>query len=461
MPVAVDVIPASPGRSEAHGPGIGAGRGAPWWASPVGPVLAVVGLATWITLRASVPHRGGRYFMLFDDAMISMRYARNLADGHGLVFNAGQTPVEGYTNFLWTVWMALLHVLPVPTRFVPALVAASGAALVAVTVVLVGRIARLVAARDRGRRGDGLDGRRARDVGRRALVPAAVVERARARARPARRAARARALARAPHRRVGRRARTRDRALRSRSAAGVLTRTDFFVVVPAAARVARLAARSRTRAPRSSTAAVVVGALVAHTVFRLAYYGEALPNTYVLKIEGVSLWTRLDRGIEALGAALVAELAVLVVFAAVACFRRRRDRVTWLLVPPILAAAAYSVWVGGDAWEWTQSANRFLTPVGPLLILLAALGVADVVRMPSGRQVRTLALVAVLAIGAVVVANWLTPNGDVVRASFNLDDFRTLHWLALGAFVALVLGAVLLAVRAPTGRWASSRSGSA
>lgn len=41
---------------------------------------------------------GDRYFVLFDDAMISMRYARNFAEGNGLVWNPGETPVEGYTN---------------------------------------------------------------------------------------------------------------------------------------------------------------------------------------------------------------------------------------------------------------------------------------------------------------------------------------------------------------------------
>lgn len=34
-----------------------------------------------------------------EDAFISFRYARNLVDGHGLVFNPGER-VEGYTNFL-------------------------------------------------------------------------------------------------------------------------------------------------------------------------------------------------------------------------------------------------------------------------------------------------------------------------------------------------------------------------
>ena len=41
-----------------------------------------------------------------DDAFISFRYAQNLVEGRGLVFNPGER-VEGYTNFLWTSWSAL------------------------------------------------------------------------------------------------------------------------------------------------------------------------------------------------------------------------------------------------------------------------------------------------------------------------------------------------------------------
>ena len=42
---------------------------------------------------------------LLDDAYISARYARNLAEGHGLVFNPGER-VEGYTNLAWVVGAA-------------------------------------------------------------------------------------------------------------------------------------------------------------------------------------------------------------------------------------------------------------------------------------------------------------------------------------------------------------------
>ena len=43
---------------------------------------------------------------LIDDAYISLRYARNLAEGKGLVFNLGER-VEGYTNFLWTLLLTI------------------------------------------------------------------------------------------------------------------------------------------------------------------------------------------------------------------------------------------------------------------------------------------------------------------------------------------------------------------
>jgi len=56
-------------------------------------LLAVAGL---------IVHSSMFWRYTVDDAFISFRYARNLIDGHGLVFNPGER-VEGYTNFLWTI----------------------------------------------------------------------------------------------------------------------------------------------------------------------------------------------------------------------------------------------------------------------------------------------------------------------------------------------------------------------
>lgn len=47
------------------------------------------------------------YSLLFDDALISLRYAANLADGHGLVWNYNDY-TQGYTNLGWVLVMSVL-----------------------------------------------------------------------------------------------------------------------------------------------------------------------------------------------------------------------------------------------------------------------------------------------------------------------------------------------------------------
>lgn len=53
-----------------------------------------------------------RYFNFhaypFEDAAILMRYSQNLADGHGVVWNADETPVDGATDFLFMVILSVV-----------------------------------------------------------------------------------------------------------------------------------------------------------------------------------------------------------------------------------------------------------------------------------------------------------------------------------------------------------------
>jgi hypothetical protein len=57
---------------------------------------------------------------IVDDAGISFAYARNLAEGYGLVSQPGSTPIEGFSNFLWTMIlvpflaMEVFHPVAVP-----------------------------------------------------------------------------------------------------------------------------------------------------------------------------------------------------------------------------------------------------------------------------------------------------------------------------------------------------------
>lgn len=51
------------------------------------------------------------YDFVLDDAYIIYRYAQNLAHGHGVVWNVGEDPVEGYTSFAWVVLNAFAILL--------------------------------------------------------------------------------------------------------------------------------------------------------------------------------------------------------------------------------------------------------------------------------------------------------------------------------------------------------------
>src|SRR5262249_6892870 len=66
--------------------------------------LASAGLAALVLALGVV--RAARIAWVTDDAYISFRYADHLVRGFGLVFNPGER-VEGYSNFLWTLWCAL------------------------------------------------------------------------------------------------------------------------------------------------------------------------------------------------------------------------------------------------------------------------------------------------------------------------------------------------------------------
>jgi len=94
---------ASAGRAPRRGadPKHRAGPAVPWGAL----VVLLIGLAfAW--------HAWSLQFTQ-DDAYISLRYARNLVEGNGLVFNPGER-VEGYSNFTWTLLLALFLKLGAP-----------------------------------------------------------------------------------------------------------------------------------------------------------------------------------------------------------------------------------------------------------------------------------------------------------------------------------------------------------
>ena len=69
------------------------------------PIPIILACTPWIIILGWLTAIS--WFQATDDAFISFRYARNLIEGHGLVFNVGER-VEGYSNFLWTIELAAI-----------------------------------------------------------------------------------------------------------------------------------------------------------------------------------------------------------------------------------------------------------------------------------------------------------------------------------------------------------------
>lgn len=68
-------------------------------------------LALAIPLLVATLHGATFGDWIVDDAGISFAYARNLAAGHGLVAQPGVAPVEGYSNFLWVLLLTPAYAL--------------------------------------------------------------------------------------------------------------------------------------------------------------------------------------------------------------------------------------------------------------------------------------------------------------------------------------------------------------
>lgn len=112
------------------------------WASPgrVSPRLeAAAFITTAIAAYAllALPLRD----WIVDDAAISMAYARNWSEGHGLVAQPGAGAIEGYSNFLWVVLLGLLNLVGAMTTPVIKL---GSAALVGLSLISLNRTCRLL-----------------------------------------------------------------------------------------------------------------------------------------------------------------------------------------------------------------------------------------------------------------------------------------------------------------------------
>ncbi len=318
--------------------------------------------------QSSFVFAGRRWFCLFDDAMISMRYAQNLVAGAGLVFNRGER-VEGFTNPLWCLMMAGAHLAVRDLSKVSLAVQVVSAATLLANLVLLWKLVGVLAPRRPWLRWTvcgltalfyplnyfAVSGMEVGCVA--ALVTASMLSAAQTLDE-----GRLRTL---PYWMLG---------------LATLVRPDAVVIFAALA--AGLFFYLPGQRLRQLLYAAAWGAafVVLPTLLRHAYYGTWVPNTYALKVQGISTALRSWYGLQifldfAQRAWLVPLTAPLL---AAMVTRRPAVRVAALLVT---AQFGWSVYVGGDAWEGESiGANRFVATVAPLLVALLCLGLDEGLR---------------------------------------------------------------------------------
>ncbi len=350
---------------------------------------------------------GRRYYNLFDDAMISMRYAWNFSHGLGLVWNPGQR-VEGYTNLLQTLIMSIFAGVLDKSSAVLG-VQALGILMVLGCAYLVWRLSRALA----------LD---PEPVGRPLFTAAIVLL----------------TLTYFPlsywsltgmetglltilvlgslHliERFRREGREQDFFL----AAGLLglacvNRLDALIfAIPLLAYAADCALRQRRTEPSSHghrqapvTLLMGLGLFLAFPVgqelFRLQYYGALLPNTYYLKVAGFPLAERIRNGLGFLSLYFWTHAVFLAV--GIVAFGLAPDRRKGIYLLVVVAPILYEIWAGGDpARVW-----RMMAPAEPIAAILFVMGGNELLRR-LGISIPTRAGTA--AFGVLTAAGILTIN---------------------------------------------------
>jgi hypothetical protein len=332
-------------------------------AQPLAVLLLLLGIwSAWFIYRTSFLVEGERTFCLFDDAMISMTYARNLVEGHGLNWARWGEPVEGFTHPLWLFLMIPVNALPLALQDRSLVMQVLSLLTLAGTVIAVRRLVLAHFSDERARH----------------WMPAAVLTAfyyplAYWTLMGMETGLQALLAVVAVHLSLSAVHGGRDRhlALWLVCTAALLLRMDMLLLVAAVQLYLLLRGGLRPAGRPSWIAglAVFCGAGLAYGLFRWLYFHDLLPNTYYLKLAGVPLAVRLLRGLSALTDFLRAHLSFLLpVGLGAGALMRRNGR---LALPAAVFAlyCAYSVYIGGDAWDFESGAraSRFIAFTMPLV----------------------------------------------------------------------------------------------
>jgi arabinofuranosyltransferase len=399
----------------------------------MGSIGRLAGMWRVVLSAALLVAHGRRYDFLCDDAFISLRYARHLAAGHGLVYNVGER-VEGFTNFLWVLAEAALLKLGAEPRLVIDVLGAAtalGAAFVIEwggAVLAIGALGRIVAHAALVSSVSFavwlLGGLEASAFG--VLVLASLV---------------------AAHAAVAQQSPWRNASIVAGllASAAMLLRPETPLVVLASALAALAVARGRAVLPLLRAGATFTSVVAPLLLARRMYYGDWLPNTFYLKTTGDAA-ELFEHGQKYVAYASMHHASLLALGAAGVVVLLRSVTTRVFALASILVAGLFGLYVarvGGDFLP----ATRFFAPIVPLLALLAGAAVDELARRVPETLPRAVRGAVRGAVAGVVVSLAAGPQlawAQTVAIENEPLRLEPLHWTreyglrwsALGRWIA-------------------------
>jgi len=304
----------------------------------------------------------GRIFTLADDVMISMSYAKTLVNSGELVWYEGGPRVQGFTNLLYTIALSLIHLLKFDLTTNSLIVSSLNLFVIFIISLKVTSIS-LVVSSGNEKLSYFLGGLipfqyplvfwslRGFEVGVITLIAILIVD----------------LLIKSTlkNSKV-----SQDTLLKIffLLCIGILIRIDFIVIFISVSLYLLIFNTSNMEDFFNLIKLNLSGVatLSGLCLFQYFYYRDFLPNTYYLKTDGFYLIEKIPRGLLS-----SFNLLPLLIFIFYLFFNNFKNKQNLRIISPIFFVTVllmlYNIYIGGDAWEVYGFANRFITPIIPLI----------------------------------------------------------------------------------------------
>lgn len=324
-----------------------------------------------LIFKSSFVINGIRHFSLFDDMMVSMRYAKNFAIGNGLIWNIGGDRVEGFSNFLWTAYMTLLHLLPIPANLTSLFIQLSGAIFLIANLFIIKEVSKIISNNSFFVIWSSIIftafyfplvnwsvvlGTEVSILTFFTSVSILLILKERYSFFP----------------------------LFLILLLGLLVRLDFLIIVASIILYLLIFRTNHYKRLVVSTLILVI-AIGLFIFLQYAYYHDFLPNTYYLKATGYPVLLRIARGLYV--TAGIANIFIFLIFLIGSLLWINKK--VLLLIFCFMLQVLYNIFVGGDSWEFFGGSNRFVAVVMPIFFIIFFYYISKIQELISKKFIQT------------------------------------------------------------------------